>query len=61
MCGSSHPISTDDCLLDSVEDFHKEAKMLVDAMLEANALELLVQRLLSLDEKVLTALNSGSK
>jgi len=36
---------------DAVEDFHREAKMLVDAMLEANALELLVQRLLSLDEK----------
>ncbi|GAX82009.1 hypothetical protein CEUSTIGMA_g9437.t1 [Chlamydomonas eustigma] len=37
---------------DAVEDYHEEARALVEAMLESNALELLVQRLLSLDEKV---------
>ncbi len=38
-------------ITDSVEEYKEEAKGLVEAMLEANALELLVQRLLSLDEK----------
>ena len=37
---------------DAVEEYQEEAKMLVDAMIEGNALELLVQRLLSLNEKV---------
>jgi hypothetical protein len=38
--------------VDAVEDYQEEAKALVEALLEANALELLVQRLGSLDEKV---------
>ena len=37
---------------DAVEEYQEEAKMLVDSMIEGNALELLVQRLLSLNEKV---------
>lgn len=37
---------------DAVEDYREEAGALVAALLDANALELLVQRLGSLDEKV---------
>ncbi|KAG1678261.1 hypothetical protein FOA52_013881 [Chlamydomonas sp. UWO 241] len=36
---------------DAVEDYAEEGKSLVDAMLESNALELLVQRMMTLDEK----------
>ncbi len=38
-----------------MEGYIEEAKSLVAALLEANALELLVQRLSSLDEKVRVA------
>lgn len=40
------------CCTDAVEGYIEEGKALVSAMLENNALELLVQRLMSLDEKV---------
>ena len=40
------------CCTDAVEGYIQEGKALVSAMLDNNALELLVQRLMSLDEKV---------
>jgi hypothetical protein len=44
---------------DAVEDYQEEARALVEALLDANALELLVQRLGSLDEKVCAEVGVG--